>query len=138
MIEIEISIRKHEQILIMNKILSFLIALAMLGLAACHSASSPISQLESLAEELSGDTSNYTQEDWEAVGEQLEEIEEEIQAYRDQYTAEELQEISRLEGKCIGIITKKVMNAAEEEVEIMSQQAEWMMEGFKEGYEEYE
>lgn len=113
--------------------LSFIVSLL---LTACHSKNDPMNELNALTEQLSEDTSDYTEEDWETVGNQLEVIDAEIEQYRDQYTDEEMKEIGRLKGKCAGFIAKKTMNSATQKLGDISKQAEGMIEGFMEGFGE--
>ena len=120
----------------MRKNIICLSFIASLLLTACHSKNDPMNELNALTEQLSEDTSDYTEEDWETVGNQLEAIDAEIQQYRDQYTDEEMKEIGRLKGKCAGLIAKKTMNSANRKLEDISKQAEGMIEGFMEGFGE--
>lgn len=120
----------------MRKNIISLSFIASLLLTACHSKNDPMNELNALTEQLSEDTSDYTEEDWETVGNQLEVIDAEIEQYRDQYTDEEMKEIGRLKGKCAGLIAKKTMNSATQKLEDISKQAEGMIEGFMEGFGE--
>ena len=120
----------------MKKIIICLSFVASLLLTACHSKNDPMNELNALTEQLSEDTSEYTEEDWETVSNQLEMIDAEIQQYRDQYTDEEMKEIGRLKGKCAGLITKKAINSATQKLEDVSKQAEGMIEGFIEAFGE--
>lgn len=120
----------------MRKNIISLSFIASLLLTACHSKNDPMNELNALTEQLSEDTSDYTEEDWETVGNQLEVIDAEIEQYRDQYTDEEMKEIGRLKGKCAGLIAKKTMNSATQKLEDISKQAEGMVEGFMEGFGE--
>lgn len=113
-----------------------LLFIEALLLTSCHSKNDPVNELNALTEQLSEDTSDYTEEDWETVGNQLEVIDAEIEQYRDQYTDEEMKEIGRLKGKCAGLIAKKAMNSATQKLEDISKQAEGMIEGFMEGFGE--
>lgn len=120
----------------MRKNIISLSFIASLLLTACHSKNDPMNELNALTEQLSEDTSDYTEEDWETVGNQLEVIDAEIEQYRDQYTDEEMKEIGRLKGKCAGFIAKKTMNSATQKLGDISKQAEGMIEGFMEGFGE--
>lgn len=117
----------------MKKNIFCLLFIAAWLLTSCHSKNDPVNELSVLTEQLSEDTSDYTEEDWETVSNQLEVIDAEIQQYRDQYTDEEMKEIGRLKGKCAGLIAKKAMNSATQKLEDISKQAEGMIEGFMEG-----
>ena len=120
----------------MRKIIICLSLIASFLLTACHSKNDPVNELNALTEQLSEDTSDYTEEDWETVGNQLEVIDAEIEQYRDQYTDEEMKEIGRLKGKCAGLIAKKAMNSATQKLGGISKQVEGMIEGFMEGFGE--
>ena len=120
----------------MRKNIICLSVIASLLLTACHSKNDPMNELNALTEQLSEDTSDYTEKDWETVDNQLEVIDAEIEQYRDQYTDEEMKEIGRLKGKCAGLIAKKTMNSATQKLEDISKQAEGMIEGFMEGFGE--
>ena len=120
----------------MRKNIICLSFIASLFLTACHSKNDPMNELNALTEQLSEDTSDYTEEDWKTVGNQLEVIDAEIKQYRDQYTDEEMKEIGRLKGKCAGLIAKKTMNSATQKLGDISKQAEGMIEGFMEGFGE--
>lgn len=120
----------------MRKNIICLSFIAALLLTACHSKNDPVNELNALTEQLSEDTSEYTEEDWETVSSQLEMIDAEIQQYRDQYTDEEMKEIGRLKGKCAGLMAKKAMDSATQKLEDFSKQAQGMIEGFTKAFGE--
>lgn len=120
----------------MRKNIICLSFIAALLLTACHSKNDPVNELNALTEQLSEDTSEYTEEDWETVSSQLEMIDAEIQQYRDQYTDEKMKEIGRLKGKCAGLMAKKAMDSATQKLEDFSKQAQGMIEGFTEAFGE--
>lgn len=116
----------------------FLIFCAAIVFNACSSKQAPINDLKDLVNELRENSSGYSEADWESIAYQLEAIEEAVQENYDQYTDEELKEIGRLEGKCIGLITKKAMKEGQRIMEQETQKAESLLEGFYEGLGEEE
>ena len=65
-----------------------------------------------------------------ALGSELEEIEEEVQKNKSQYTEEELQEINRLKGKCLGKLAKKAANDFADELGNFLKGSAGMLDGF--------
>ena len=64
---------------------------------SCNSKQSPINELSDLAEEISENGNNYSDEDWEAAADQFEGITEELEGYN--YSDEEQKEISKLKAR---------------------------------------
>ena len=104
----------------------------------CKSKHTPINKLENLTEEIQENAQNYTEEDWKATAEELELIENEIKQYKSEYTDEELKEIGRLKGKCLAQFTKYSSKAFTNGVKDVMKEAEGLLEGFTQGFEDNE
>ena len=69
-------------------------------------------------------------EDWDYITMRYDAIEEKLSTY--QFTDEELKEIGRMKGKCLGYMTQQSINNLEEEIRIFSKELEGGIEGFLE------
>ena len=113
-------------------------AIFVLCMIGCKSKQTPINKLENLTEEIQEKAQNYTEEDWKATAEELELIENEIEQYKSEYTDEELKEIGRLKGKCLAQFTKYSIKAFSNGVKDVMKEAEGLLEGFTQGFEDNE
>lgn len=122
------------------KLLTSFIFCAMLTLCiiSCNSKQTPINRLEELTEDVQQNASGYTEEDWQSTAEELELIESEIEQYKDEYTDEELKEIGRLKGIYLAQLTKYSIKSFKNGLEDAMKEAEGIMEGFKQGFEDIE
>ncbi len=76
----------------------FIILVCLTALiSSCSSKQTPINELSDLAEEISENGNNYTDEDWESAVEQFEGITEELEDYK--YSDEEQKEIGKLKAR---------------------------------------
>lgn len=76
----------------------FIILVCLTALmSSCNSKQSPVNELSDLAEEISENGNNYSDEDWEAAAEQFEGITEELEGYN--YSDEEQKEIGKLKAR---------------------------------------
>lgn len=111
----------------------FLIIIIFTALCvSCTSKQASIDQLSDLYERLSGDTSEYTNEEWDYLCAQYEQIEIELKKYDKDYTDEELIEIGKLKGKCLAQITKHTINDAATQIKNASKEAIGIVEGLLE------
>ena len=110
---------------IRNIIVATLLALSV---ASCSTKQTPIDCLTQLSEQLDKSDAKYSEEEWVALGSELEEIEEEVQ--KNKYTEEELQEINRLKGKCLGKLAKKAANDFADELGNFLKGSAGMLDGF--------
>lgn len=102
----------------------------LFGITSCDSSQSAIRDLEILLNEIEENHQSYTEEDWENMSLSYSAIEEELAKY--EYTDEELKEIGRLKGKCIGYLTKQSLKDLEKQIEDLTKELEGGIEGFLE------
>lgn len=115
----------------MKKLLLICLAFILLmGITSCDSSQSAIKDLEVLLNEIEENYQSYTDEDWEAMSLSYSAIEEELAKY--EYTDEELKEIGRLKGKCMGYLTKQSLKNLEKQVKNLTKELEGGIEGFLE------
>lgn len=115
----------------MRKILlSYLTFALALSFTSCDSSQSAIKDLETLLHEIESNYQSYTEEDWENMSLSYSAIEEELAKH--EYTDEELKEIGRLKGKCIGYLTKQSLNDLEKQIKDLTKELEGGIEGFLE------
>ena len=101
-----------------------------MGITSCDSSQSAIKDLEVLLNEIEENHQSYTEEDWEAMSLSYSAIEEELAKY--EYTDEELKEIGRLKGKCMGYLTKQSLKNLEKQIKDLTKELEGGIEGFLE------
>ena len=92
--------------------------LLALSVASCSTKQTPIDRLTQLSEQLDKSDAKYSEEEWVALGTELEEIEEEVQ------------EINRLKGKCLGKLAKKAANDFADELGNFLKGSAGMLDGF--------
>ncbi|MCQ2236058.1 MAG: YggN family protein [Bacteroidales bacterium] len=92
-----------------------------------------IKRLQNLTEQLSQDTSKYTDADWEKLAQQFEEVSKVIDENNSKFTAEQRTTINNLRAKCIGLFTAKAMMKATEAMGVAAQTFGGLMEGFLSG-----
>lgn len=115
----------------MKRLLTICLTFMILfGITSCDSSQSAIRDLEILLNEIEENHQSYTEEDWENMSLSYSAIEEELAKY--EYTDEELKEIGRLKGKCIGYLTKQSLNDLEKQIEDLTKELEGGIEGFLE------
>ena len=108
--------------------LQFIILFATI--ISCNFKNKSINDLSILIENIENNTSNFTNEDWENVVNQLESIDAEFNKNRDQYSDEEIKEFGRLKGKCAAIITKKALNSAVKTLQETTSETKDFLEAF--------
>lgn len=113
-----------------------LIVFAGLLTVSCNPKQGPIDDLKSICTELEQDSDEYTEEDWTNVEQKLEQIDNELGKY--EYTEEEMAEIHKLQGKVVGLVTKKAMKSVQKGMDDAAKMFEGGMEGFMEGLGEDE
>lgn len=109
-----------------------------LCMMSCHSKQTPINRLEALIEDVQQNAYEYTEENWQSTADEIELIECEIEQYKDEYTDEELKEIGRLKGIYLAQLTKYSIKSFKNGLEDAMKEAEGIMEGFKQGFEDIE
>ena len=102
-------------------------------LSACLMKQGPISNLSDLTEEVQVNGSNYSEEEWNLVNEELEAIESEMEQYQDEYTDEELREIGRMKGILYAQYTKYSAKSFMKGLENAVKEAEGFVDGFMNG-----
>lgn len=117
----------------MRKILITVIML--LCVVSCDSPQNAIRDLESLLNEIEANYQYYSDEDWENISVRYETIETELSQYK--FTDEELKEIGRMKGKCLGYMMQHSINDLEEEIRVFSKELEGGIDGFLEIFDNY-
>ena len=105
---------------------------------SCNSKQTPMNRLANLTEEIQKNAQDYTKEDWKAFAEELELIENDMDQYMSEYTDEELKEIGRLKGICFAQFTKHSIKTFKNGLENVMKEAEGLIEGFTQGFEDNE
>ncbi len=100
------------------------------SLTSCDSSQTAINDLESLLHEIETNYQSYTEEDWENMSLSYSAIEEELAKH--EYTDEELKEIGRLKGRCMGYLTKQSLKDLEKQIKDLTKELEGGIEGFLE------
>ena len=99
----------------MKKYLFICLTFALVfSFTSCDSSQSAINDLEVLLQEIETNYQTYTEEDWENMSLSYSAIEEELAKH--EYTDEELKEIGRLKGKCMGYLTKQSIKDLEKQI----------------------
>ena len=115
----------------MKKYLFICLTFALVfSFTSCDSSQSAINDLETLLHEIETNYQSYTEEDWENMSMSYSAIEEELAKH--EYTDEELKEIGRLKGKCMGYLTKQSIKDLEKQIKDLTKELEGGIEGFLE------
>ena len=99
-------------------------------LFACSTKQEPISNLSALVEEVQANGSNYSENDWSVIAQELDAIEREMEQYKGEYTDEEIKEIGRLKGILLAQYTKYSVKNIKNGVENAMKEAEGLIDGF--------
>ena len=113
-----------------NKLFICLAIACLFSLISCDSSQTAINDLETLLHEIETNHQSYTEEDWENISLSYSAIEEELAMH--EYTDEELKEIGRLKGKCMGYLTKQSLKDLEKQIKDLTKELEGGIEGFLE------
>lgn len=108
--------------------------IAMIGIAlimsACNEKESALEELRDMAVELNENADKMKAEEWVEVLSTYSKLDSIIS--NNEYTAEELEEIGRLQGECLGHFTKNKVKEAKKKIEKAASQFKGIMEGFEE------
>ena len=113
-----------------NLFLTVVSFVMLLGMISCDSSQSAIRDLEVLLNEIEANYLSYSEEDWENMSLSYSAIEEELAKH--EYTDEELKEIGRMKGRCLGYLTKQSIKEIEKQLEDFGKELEGGIEGFLE------
>ena len=113
-----------------NLFLTVVTFVMLLGMISCDSSQSAIRDLEVLLNEIEANYQSYSEEDWENMSLSYSAIEEELAKH--EYTDEELKEIGRMKGRCLGYLTKQSIKEIEKPLEDFGKELEGGIEGFLE------
>lgn len=113
-----------------NLFLTVVTFIMLLGMISCDSSQSAIRDLEVLLNEIEANYHSYSEEDWENMSLSYSAIEEELAKH--EYTDEELKEIGRMKGRCLGYLTKQSIKEIEKQLEDFGKELEGGIEGFLE------
>ena len=87
-----------------------MLMLLCLFIISCHAGKqAPLYQLEELTEDIRLHHEEYTTADWKEAYARYEQISEEMEKY--QYSAEEAEQIGKLEGERVGYFVKSTINS---------------------------
>ena len=115
----------------MKKYLFICLTFALVfSFTSCDSSQSAINDFDVLLQEIETNYQTYTEEDWENMSLSYSAIEEELAKH--EYTDEELKEIGRLKGKCMGYLTKQSIKDLEKQIKDLTKELEGGIEGFLE------
>lgn len=78
----------------------------MLAFTSCQTKQSAISDLRQLSQEMQMYGNNYSINDWKEAGQRYYDINKRIKKHTGDYTNDEVQEISELNGKCVRSFTE--------------------------------
>ena len=121
----------------MNKFCgSIIILLTAFLIASCDSKETPVNELDDLTEEISENSKEYSDEDWEEATLQYQQIEADLEKHHSEYTDAELKEIGKKKGKCLAFFAKRSAKNLKENMEDMMHEASGLIEGFIEGLSE--
>lgn len=104
--------------------------LLFLGFISCDSSQSAVRDLEILLNEIEANHQSYSEEDWENLSLSYSAIEEELAKH--EYTDEELKEIGRMKGRCLGYLTKQSIKDIEKRLKDFGKELEGGIEGLLE------
>lgn len=113
-----------------NLFLTVVTFIMLLGMISCDSSQSAIRDLEVLLNEIEANYHSYSEEDWKNMSLSYSAIEEELAKH--EYTDEELKEIGRMKGRCLGYLTKQSIKEIEKQLEDFGKELEGGIEGFLE------
>ena len=113
-----------------NLFLTVVAFVMLLSMISCDSSQSAIRDLEMLLNEIETNYQSYSEEDWENMSLSYSAIEEELAKH--EYTDEELKEIGRMKGRCLGYLTKQSIKEIEKKMEDFGKELEGGIEGFLE------
>ena len=113
-----------------NLFLTVVAFVMLLCMISCDSSQSAIRDLEVLLNEIETNYQSYSEEDWENMSLSYSAIEEELAKH--EYTDEELKEIGRMKGRCLGYLTKQSIKEIEKQLEDFGKELEGGIEGFLE------
>ena len=115
----------------MNNIYSFiLILLISFFISSCESKETPISDLDDLIEEISENSEEYSDEDWEEAALQYQHIEDVLEKYQSEYSDKELRCIGEKKGKCLAFFAKRSVKKLQKNMEDLMYEASGIVEGF--------
>lgn len=118
----------------MRKLIIGTAVCVMLMMTSCDEKREALNDLRDMAKELNENADRMNAEEWEktiAVYAHLDSV-----ISTNEYTEEELKEIGRLQGECLGHFTKNSVRKIKKGVKKAVSQFQGIMEGFKEAMEE--
>ncbi len=111
---------------------SIIILLSAFFLISCDSKEAPVNELDDLTEEISENSKDYSDEDWEEAALQYQQIEADLEKHHAEYTDAELKEIGKKKGKCLAFFAKQSAKNLKDNMEDMMHEASGLIEGLKE------
>lgn len=119
----------------MRRIFICAVSLLMAAIVvSCDEKQAALDELRDMAKELNDNAENMKAEDWEQAAIVYANIDSILSA--NDYTEEELKEIGRLQGECLGYFTKRSIKKVKEEAKKAASQVKGIFEGFKDAMEE--
>lgn len=88
-------------------------ATAILMMTSCQTKQTALSDLRRVSQEMELSGQTYTLNDWKNAGNKYYEANRKVAKYAGKYTDEEIQEISRLNGRCVRSFTEGAITKVE-------------------------
>lgn len=111
----------------MRKIV-LLILITMFLIGCSDKKADALNDLEAMTEQLTTETSDFTQDDWDVARNQFNQICEELEQY--DFTDQELKHISELKGKCTAVFARKKASDFKNDLHRMGQEVKGFLDGF--------
>ena len=105
-------------------------------ICSCNSKETPVDELDELTEEMTENSNEYSDDDWEEALSQYQQIEVALEKHRSDYTDEEIKEIGKKKGRCLALFAKRSAKDLKENLKDIIHEASGLIEGFTEGFNE--
>lgn len=101
---------------------------AVLLIACSDKKADALNDLEAMTEQLTTETTEFTQDDWDVEQNQFDQICEELEQYN--FTDQELKYISELKGRCTAVFARKKASDFKNDLHRMGQEVKGFLDGF--------
>lgn len=110
----------------------FFLLSTLLLFIGCNASQYKIRNATSIIEGVESDITEISSEDWLELENVMQELDNDITRNSDDFSAEQMSEVKKLQGRYVALVVKKGINDLKESVKDLGNQ----MEGFLEGAEE--
>lgn len=107
---------------------------AMFFIGCSDKKADALNDLETLAEQLTAESTDFTQDDWDVAQNQFNQVCEELEQY--DFTDQELKHIGELKGKCIAVFTRKKASDFKNDLHRIGQEIKGFIDGFAKGIDD--